>query len=95
MKKIFKKRRDLSHKLALNLFDCERPDGAFYLYMDIKKYLGQEIKSCHDFSLYLLDKSGVALLPGSAFGREGFLRLSFASSEEDIKEAFKRIESAL
>ena len=95
MKEIFKKRRDLAYSLFSKNFPCVKPEGAFYLFMDAKKYLGNKYETCDDFAKYILMEASVALVPGVAFGKSGYLRLSFAQSEEVIKEAHKRLEKIL
>lgn len=70
------------------------PKGAFYIFINIRKYLKGNKKS-FDLSLYLLEKFGVATMPGSAFGTEGYIRLSFAVSKEDIIEGVKKLKEGL
>jgi aspartate aminotransferase len=91
----FKKRRDV---LADGLnsipgFTCQRPRGAFYVFPNIKK-LGMSSQKLAD---YLLNNAGVATLAGSDFGSfgEGYIRLSYANSLENIKEALSRIKTAV
>lgn len=95
MVKTFRKRRDLTVK-GLNRipgFTTLKPFGAFYVFPNI------EGTGMHSQALanYLLDKAGVALLPGTGFGKygEGYLRISYANSSENLKKAIKRIECAL
>lgn len=91
----FKKRRDLIVD-GLNKIpgiSCHRPKGAFYVFPNIKK-LGM---SSAKFSDYLLNEGGVATLSGTAFGAngEGYLRLSYATSQENIKKALQRIQTVV
>jgi aspartate aminotransferase len=85
----FQKRRDL----AVDLFNKSdklsvlKPDGAFYLFVNIKKVSNDSMQFCKD----LLSQKGVATIPGVGFGSEGYFRFSFATSEENIKEGIKRI----
>ena len=75
---------------------CLRPDGAFYVYPNIKpliKALG--LQSCTEFSEWLLDKAGVAVVPGDAFGLGGFMRISYATSEQVLEDALVRIANAV
>jgi len=79
---------------------CYNPEGAFYVFPDISAYLGkkfdgQVIASSTDLSNYLLDQAKVAVVMGSAFGAEGFIRLSYATSMKNIQEGIKRIAEAL
>ncbi len=89
MRQAFKKRRDLavelfneSDKLSVN-----KPDGAFYLFVNIKKVSNDSMQFAKD----LLSEKGVAVVPGLGFGTEGYFRFSFASDEETIREGIKRI----
>ena len=89
MRKEFIKRRDLAVKL-LNECDklsVEKPDGAFYLFINIKKVSNDSM----EFSKQLLEQKGIAVVPGIGFGSEGYIRFSFATDEESIKEGIKRI----
>ena len=86
----FEKRKDYAVK-AINSIDklsCYDPDGAFYLFINIKEFSNDSMKFCED----LLAQKGVALVPGLAFGMEGYVRLSFATSMEIIKDGINRIK---
>ncbi|TDX58947.1 pyridoxal phosphate-dependent aminotransferase [Orenia marismortui] len=77
-----------------------KPEGAFYLFANIKGLLGktidnEEIVDDYKFVELLLEKAGVATVPGSAFGMPGYIRLSYAASDEDLKEALNRINQFL
>ena len=89
----FKARRDLLVKGLNDLgIKCARPDGAFYAFADVSEYgSGEKIAEL------LLNKAYVATTPGDAFGSQGndFIRISYATSRERIKEALKRIEAVL
>jgi aspartate aminotransferase len=89
----FKKRRDLLIKGLEKLgIKCGRPDGAFYAFADVSKYgSGEKVAEL------LLNKAFVATTPGSAFGEAGndYIRISYATSQERIKEALKRMEAVL
>ena len=90
----FKKRRDLIVD-GLNQIpgiSCRRPKGAFYVFPNVRK-LGVD---CNQFADYLLNEAGVATLPGTHFGRygDGYIRLSYATSQENIKKGLERISSA-
>jgi aspartate aminotransferase len=76
------------------------PQGAFYVMPDITYYIGKSdgvttIGDSDELALYLLDKARVAIVGGIAFGAPGCLRISYAASDENIKEAVKRISEAL
>ena len=91
----FKKRRDLivGGLNAIPGISCHKPKGAFYVFPNVKK-LG---KSSRELAHYLLYEAGVATLAGTDFGKygEGYLRLSYANSQENIKRALDRIEKAV
>jgi aspartate aminotransferase len=95
----FQKRRDFVVK-SLNKIDgieCLNPDGAFYVFPSCKGLIGKkdntgkEIKTDTDFVQSLLETSGVAVVQGSAFGLEGFFRISYATSMENLKKALEKI----
>lgn len=89
------RRRDLAWRLASRVFECEKPQGGLFVFADARKHLGGRRRDSSALSRYLLEKAGVATVPGSACGREGWLRLSFSGSERAIREGFARIERAL
>ncbi|MDB2587385.1 pyridoxal phosphate-dependent aminotransferase [Flavobacteriaceae bacterium] len=98
----FKERRTLILSLLADIpgFKTNVPEGAFYVFPDISYYIGrtlkgQKISSAGDFALFLLEHSGVATVTGEAFGDPDCIRISYAASENDIKEAMKRIKEAL
>ena len=97
----FQERRNFVVK-ALNEIDrieCLNPDGAFYVFPSCKGLMGKkdtngnELKTDTDFVQSLLENSGVAVVQGSAFGLEGFFRISYATSMENLKKAMERINS--
>jgi aspartate aminotransferase len=98
----FKERRTLILSLLADIpgFKTNVPEGAFYVFPDISYYIGrtlkgQKINSAGDFALFLLERAGVATVTGEAFGDPDCIRISYAASENDIKEAMKRIKEAL
>lgn len=75
---------------------CLRPDGAFYVYPNIMPLIkAAGLKSCTEFSEWLLEKVGVAVVPGDAFGLGGYMRISYATDEATLKDALSRIEKAV
>lgn len=81
---------------------CPVPDGAFYVYPDVRGLLGRPIgkkqyvaQSSNDVAAYLLDEAMVSTVPGEAFGTPGFLRLSYALSMDNLNEGVRRIREAL
>jgi aspartate aminotransferase len=88
MREVFKKRRELMMSLVAQIPEIRfiRPDGAFYLFCDVSKLGDSDV-----IAKKILDEVNVALIPGSGFGAPDFVRLSFATSDERIKEGIKRI----
>lgn len=98
----FKKRRDYiyQHINGIEGLSCVKPAGAFYIMMNISQYTGQKINGCDimgsiDFAQMLLDKAHVAVVPGEPFGDDRFVRLSYATSIEQIEKGLARIEQCL
>lgn len=102
MRQAFQRRRDLMVKLAKDIHGLEviEPKGAFYLFPKCNYFFGKStngyyIKNSTDLSMYLLEKAHVATVGGDAFGEPNCLRMSYATSDENIQEAFRRIKNAL
>lgn len=102
MRQAFQRRRDLIVKLAKDIHGLEviEPKGAFYLFPKCNYFFGKStdgyyIKNSTDLSMYLLEKAHVATVGGDAFGESNCLRMSYATSDENIQEAFRRIKNAL
>ena len=98
----FHKRRDLILGLMAEIpgFKLNVPEGAFYVFPDISDYFGRtiqgvKIENANDFALFLLDKANVATVTGEAFGNNDCIRISYAASESEIKEAMSRIKAAV
>ena len=99
---VFYRRRNLILDLINKSkgLECNVPNGAFYIFPSCEKLIGlrtQEgkiINNSSDFSKYLLEEVGVAVVPGIAFGMENFFRISYATSDEILKEAGSRIKDA-
>jgi aspartate aminotransferase len=98
----FHKRRDLVVKLLSEIegIKINNPDGAFYVFPDISSFFGKTLKgtkinNADDFSMYLLAEANVATVTGDAFGDPNCIRLSYATSEELLIEAIKRIKNAV
>ncbi len=97
MRATFKRRRDLIVG-ALNAIDgveCATPAGAFYVFPDFSTWVARHFDDDLELASYLLDEAEVALVPGSAFGQPGCLRLSYATSDELIEAGVERIKEAL
>ncbi|WP_104665407.1 pyridoxal phosphate-dependent aminotransferase [Ensifer adhaerens] len=98
----FQRRRDLvvTGLNAVDGLDCRVPEGAFYTFSGCAGMLGKvtpagkKIETDTDFCAYLLDDAHVAVVPGSAFGLSPFFRISYATSEAELKEALTRIADA-
>ena len=98
----FKVRRKLILDLLDNVdgFKTNQPEGAFYVFPNVSAYFGKTIKgktinNASDMSLFLLEEALVATVTGEAFGNPDCIRISYAASQDDIKEAIKRIKEAL
>jgi len=77
-------------------FCCSDPDGSFYVFPEVKRFFGRGgIVDSQTFANYLLDEARVAVVPGSAFGNDDYVRISYATSMERIQEGVKRLEAAL
>lgn len=102
MVQAFKQRRDLVIDLIREIphFSINVPEGAFYVFPDVSYYFGKEvngvmINNATDLSMYLLEKAHVATVTGEAFGNPDCIRLSYATSEDQLVEAFTRIKNVL
>lgn len=98
----FKSRRTLILNLLSEIpgLKLNEPDGAFYVFPDVSAYFGKTMKGktindANDFALFLLEEANVATVTGDAFGNPDCIRISYAASVENIKEAVKRIANAL
>ena len=91
MRLVFESRRDRAYELinAIDGLSVIKPDGAFYLFINIKEVGSDSLK----FAKELLAQEGVAVVPGIAFGAEGYIRLSFATDIDTIQEGIKRLEN--
>lgn len=94
MKKEYIKRRDYMVKRISHMrnVSARMPDGAFYVFMDVSKLYNKEILNSKAFCEKLLSQYYVAAVPGSGFGDDRFIRLSFATSKDTIKKGFDRLE---
>jgi len=102
MRQAFERRRDLIVSLAKDIpgFEVNIPQGAFYLFPKISSFFGKSngnttINNSTDFALYLLEEAHVASVGGDAFGSPDCFRMSYATSDENIKEALRRIKEAV
>lgn len=102
MRKAFERRRDLIMSLMKDIPDItlKKPDGAFYVLPEVSSYFGKKcgdrvIKDGNDLAMYLLEEAHVATVDGAAFCAPGYIRLSYATSDENICEAVARIKAAL
>ncbi|MBD5283563.1 MAG: pyridoxal phosphate-dependent aminotransferase [Bacteroides sp.] len=101
MREAFQRRRDLIVELAKEIpgWKVNVPEGAFYLFPEVSALLGKkagdrEIKTSSDYVLYLLEEAHVATVDGAAFCAPGYIRMSYALSDENIAEALRRIKEA-
>ncbi len=98
----FLKRRNLIIEIINSSYglECKHPEGAFYIFPSCEKLFGStapdgsKISNSNDFSKYLLESKGVAVVSGTAFGMNGYFRISYATSEETLTDAGDRIKAA-
>ncbi|MEC7813552.1 MAG: aminotransferase class I/II-fold pyridoxal phosphate-dependent enzyme, partial [Bacteroidota bacterium] len=102
MKKAFLERRNFMLKELRNIkgIKINEPKGAFYLFPDVSELFGQQfdgktVNNADDLCLFLLEEAKVALVTGNAFGSPNCIRISYAASMEQLKEAVYRIKSAI
>jgi aspartate aminotransferase len=102
MRKAFERRRDLIVSLARTVpgWKVNVPQGAFYLFPEVSSYFGKKsgdyvINNDSDLAMYLLQEAHVATVAGSAFCAPGYIRMSYATSDDNIREAMRRINEAL
>ncbi len=103
MREAFRRRRDLVVSLIAEIpgLNLRKPMGAFYAFPECKAFFGKmaadgrHIETASDLAMYLLDEAHVACVSGSAFGAPDFLRFSYATSDQNLTEAFARVKKAL
>ena len=102
MRDAFLRRRDLilGHVLKIDGVKCATPGGAFYVFPDLSTYIGKsvdgrKIETDMDLCIYLLEVGHIATVPGSAFGADGCVRISYANSDENLEKAMDRLKKAL
>jgi aspartate aminotransferase len=98
----YRKRREIVYQLLKEIpgVKANYPQGAFYFFPDVSSFYGKSdgertIKNGDDFCLWMLEKGHVSLVPGGAFGDDSCVRLSYAASEKDLREALRRIKETL
>ena len=94
MVEAFRKRRELvvSKLNTIPGVDCKKPAGSFYVFPDVSKCYNEVVKGSVDFAARLLEKEKVAVIPGEAFGADKNIRISYATSEEQIGKGIDRIK---
>lgn len=102
MRKAFERRRDfmVAEMAKIPGFRLNMPQGAFYIFPEISHYFGKsynglKINNSNDLAMFLLNEAHVASVPGSAFGLEGYIRFSYATADEKLREAVNRIAKAV
>lgn len=102
MRAAFLERREMVRELLGQIpgFKVNQPQGAFYIFPDISHYFGTSdgtttVNNATDFAFYILENAHVAIVSGSAFGADNCFRLSYAASEEQLREAIRRISEAV
>ena len=102
MRREFERRRNFLHSALLSIdgITCAKPQGAFYVFPNVSSYFkkkknGINIENSFDIAMYLLNEAKVAAVPGSSFGAEGYIRISYSTSMEKLQEGISRIKEAL
>ncbi len=98
MRAAFRRRRDLVTRLFSDLlpeFSFVQPRGAFYLFFRVDGAFGGEVTDSSSFCTWLLEETGVALVPGSAFGDDRYVRMSFATSDDVLEDGIRRMADAV
>ena len=99
MTQAYKERHDfvLNELQSMPGIQCQPSDGTFYIFPSVKAIIqrASQIKNDLEFADYLLEKAEIAVVPGSAFGTEGYIRISYATSMKNLQEAMKRMKAAL
>ncbi len=102
MNAAFLRRRDLvlGHLAEIEGVKCPTPGGAFYVFPDFSHYFGKsvdgrKVENSMDLAIYLMEVGHIATVPGSAFGAEGCVRISYANSDENLEKAMDRLKNAL
>ncbi len=98
----FRNRREFFYDAITSIegITCYKPEGAFYLFPNISHYFNKKtevlmVENSFDLAMHLLYEAHIAVVPGSAFGKEGYLRMSYATSIDHLKESIIRIRKAL
>lgn len=93
MREAFDRRRKLMYRLVSEIdgISCAEPEGAFYVFADVTRLLGGRFDSSAELAEAILEEAGVAVIPGESFGAPGFIRLSYAASDQDISIGLRRI----
>jgi aspartate aminotransferase len=102
MKRKFKARRDMALEIAESIpgMTCVRPGGTFYLFPSVKNFFGKKsggttINTSEDLAKILLEEAHVAVVPGTAFGMDGYIRISFALADHEVKKGMEKIRDFL
>jgi aspartate/methionine/tyrosine aminotransferase len=97
MRQAFDSRRKLMYSMvsAIPGVECVEPEGAFYVFPDFSAHLGDPYRTTDQLADAILEMAAVALVPGESFGTPGFLRLSYATGEDEIERGLERITAFL
>jgi len=97
MRRTYERRKPLVLALLANIegLSCQEPDGAFYAFPNVSAFFNEKVPDSAALSQYLLEQAHVAVVPGSAFGAEGHVRISYAVPDEDLQEGLSRMGAAL
>lgn len=97
MRQAFERRRDMAMAIVngFNNVICPKPDGAFYLFMDVSAYYNGEVSDSVAFCKYMLEKAHIGIVPGAAFGDDRCIRISYSIADQALKTALERMGEAL
>ena len=88
------RKRDYAYSQVARMFNCIKPQGAFYLFPDVSQHLKDGMTAV-DLAAHLLENYGVAVVPGEAFGVPGHIRISYTVSEDNLVNGFEKITEAI
>ena len=97
MRVAFERRRNLAYEIVSSWPDviCPKPQGAFYVFADVHRHYNDTFPDSTTLCTYLLEKAGVALIPGAAFGDDRCIRASFATDDDTLEKALRKVEKVL
>lgn len=95
LREIFNHKKQIAYSLAREIFDVNEPEGAYYLFCEVSKYMKKFNMSSKKLCDYILNETGVAVVDGGSFGMENYVRISFSCSDDELREALVLIKNLL